>query len=54
MTTHTEQVAGTEALRRVYDMSFGRVYPMYVEKAENKDRTKREVDKILRTSTDRS
>ena len=32
-------------------MPFGEVYPLYVNKAEKKDRTKREVDKILRWLT---
>ena len=36
---------------RVYSMSFGKIYPLYIEKAENKGRTKREVDKILRWLT---
>jgi hypothetical protein len=30
-----------------YAMSFARVYPMYVKKAESKGRTKAEVDKII-------
>ena len=32
---------------RIYTMSFARVYPMYVAKAEKKGRTKAEVDKII-------
>jgi hypothetical protein len=32
---------------RVYRMSFGSVYPLYVKKAERKGRTKREVDAII-------
>ncbi|MEM7325305.1 MAG: DUF2200 domain-containing protein [Actinomycetota bacterium] len=32
-------------------MSFGLVYPLYVQKAEKKDRTKREVDRIIRWLT---
>ncbi len=32
---------------RVYSMSFSRVYPLYVEKAMKKDRTKAEVDEII-------
>ena len=39
------------SLRRVYDMRFGLVYPLYVEKAEKKGRTKREVDQIIRWLT---
>ena len=33
----------------VYGMRFGELYPLYVDKAEKKDRTKREVDKIYAT-----
>lgn len=36
---------------RIYTMSFASVYPHYVNKAEKKDRTKREVDKIIRWLT---
>ena len=36
---------------RIYKMSFGRVYPLYVEKAEKKGRTKEEVDEIIRWHT---
>jgi hypothetical protein len=32
---------------RIYAMSFARVYPMYVTKAEKKGRTKAEVDEII-------
>ncbi len=32
---------------RVYRMSFGSVYPLYVKKAERKGRTKGEVDEII-------
>ena len=32
---------------RIYKMSFGRVYPLYVAKAERKGRTKAEVDEIM-------
>lgn len=32
---------------RVYRMAFGSVYPLYVQKAENKGRTKEEVDAII-------
>ena len=31
----------------IYTMSFAKVYPMYVDKAEKKGRTKAEVDEIL-------
>lgn len=32
---------------RVYRMAFGRVYPLYVQKAEKKGRTNQEVDEII-------
>lgn len=32
---------------RIYTMSFASVYPLYVEKAEKKGRTKKEVDEII-------
>lgn len=32
---------------RIYTMSFSKVYPMYVAKAEKKGRNKAEVDKII-------
>jgi hypothetical protein len=32
---------------RLYTMSFSRVYPLYVAKAERKGRTKKEVDEII-------
>ena len=32
---------------RVYAMSFASIYPMYVQKAEKKGRTKAEVDEII-------
>ena len=33
---------------RIYTMSFARVYPEYINKAEKKGRTKAEVDEIFR------
>lgn len=36
---------------RIYSMSFARVYPLYVAKAEKKGRTKGEVDEIVRWLT---
>lgn len=36
---------------RVFAMKFAGVYPMYVQKAERKNRTKEEVDEILRWLT---
>lgn len=35
----------------VYSMSFARVYPLYVAKAEKKGRTRAEVDEIIRWLT---
>ncbi len=32
---------------KVYKMSFASVYPLYIQKAEKKGRTKAEVDKII-------
>lgn len=32
---------------RVFAMKFAKVYPMYVQKAERKNRTKEEVDRII-------
>ncbi len=36
---------------RIYSMSFASVYPHYIAKAEKKDRTKAEVDEIIRWLT---
>lgn len=36
---------------RIYKMSFARVYPEYIAKAERKGRTKAEVDEIIRWLT---
>src|SRR5688572_22292580 len=41
----------TESQHRIYRMQFSRVYPMYVQKAERKNRTKEEVDEIIRWLT---
>ncbi len=32
---------------RIYQMSFARVYPLYIAKVEKKGRTKEEVDTII-------
>jgi len=32
---------------RIYKIVFGKVYPLYVEKAEKKGRTREEVDEVL-------
>lgn len=39
------------AEHRIYTMSFARVYPLYISKAEKKGRTKSEVDEIIRWLT---
>ncbi len=36
---------------RVYSISFARIYPLYITKAERKGRTKAEVDQIIRWLT---
>jgi hypothetical protein len=36
---------------RIYQMSFAKIYPLYVKKAEKKGRTKEEVDEIIRWLT---
>ena len=41
----------TESKHRIFTMPFAKVYPMYVQKAERKDRTKEEVDEIIRWLT---
>ena len=38
-------------MHRIYRVSFARVYPLYVTKAEKKGRTKTEVDEIIRWLT---
>lgn len=35
----------------IYKMSFARIYPLYIAKAEKKGRTKTEVDEIIRWLT---
>src|SRR5688500_19715991 len=37
----------TMSVHRIFGMPFARVYPMYVQKAERKKRTKEEVDQII-------
>ncbi len=39
------------AKHSIFDMPFARVYPMYVQKAERKNRTQEEVDEIIRWLT---
>lgn len=36
---------------RIYRISFASVYPMYIQKAEKKGRTKAEVDKVIKWLT---
>lgn len=38
-------------LEKVYGMSFSKIYPLYIAKAEKKGRTKNEVNKIIRWLT---
>ena len=35
------------AEHRIFAMPFAKVYPLYVQKAERKDRTKEEVDQVI-------
>lgn len=42
---------GNMTKHRIYTMSFASVYPHYVAKAEKKERTKAEVDEIIRWLT---
>ena len=39
------------SLQRVYRIKFSGVYPLYVQKAERKQRTKDEVDRVIRWLT---
>jgi hypothetical protein len=43
----SQKPGGIMAKHRIYTMSFARAYPEYVNKAENKGRTKAEVDEII-------
>jgi len=36
-----------QSSQRLFGMKFGKVYPLYVQKAERKHRTKEEVDQII-------
>ncbi len=42
-----ESAKNNMSSRRIYKMVFGGVYPLYVQKAEKKGRTKAEVDEII-------
>jgi hypothetical protein len=44
----------TENKHRIYSISVASVYPMYLQKAEKKGRTKAEVDEIIRWLTGHS
>ena len=33
--------------RKVFSMSFAKIYPLYIQKAEKKKRTKEEVDEVI-------
>lgn len=37
----------TNSQHRIFKMSFARVYPLYIAKAEKKGRTKAEVDEVI-------
>lgn len=41
----------TQPKPRIYTVSFARVYPLYIAKAENKGRTQTEVDEVIRWLT---
>ncbi|MGE0350136.1 DUF2200 domain-containing protein [Hydrogenophaga sp.] len=41
----------TTTTHRVFRMAFAKVYPLYVQKAQRKGRTKEEVDEIIRWLT---
>ncbi len=41
----------TEKRPRIFSVSFASVYPLYVQKAEKKGRTKEEVDEVIRWLT---
>jgi hypothetical protein len=43
--------ATEKTLNRVYGYNMAKVYPLYIAKAENKGRTKAEVDEIIRWLT---
>jgi len=40
-----------KTLKRVHEMSFAKVYPMYIAKAEKKGRSQQEVDTIIKWMT---
>ena len=42
---------GKASKHRIFTMAFSKVYPLYVQKAERKNRTKDEVDEVIRWLT---
>jgi hypothetical protein len=42
---------GTTMTDRVFAIKFSKVYPLYIQKAERKNRTKEEVDQVIRWLT---
>lgn len=46
-TACSEKIGRSMKAERVYRMVFGRVYPLYIQKAEKKGRTQEEVDEII-------
>ena len=52
--TQTNPEVPFVAKHRIYGMSVASVYPLYVQKAEKKGRTKAEVDEIIRWLTGHS
>jgi len=51
MTTLSSAGGRTMPKHHIFAMTFARVYPLYVQKAERKNRTKEEVDQIIRWLT---
>jgi hypothetical protein len=49
--TNRREATRTVAEHRIYSMSFAKVYPLYVAKAERKGRTQAEVDEVIRYLT---
>lgn len=43
----SEKSGGKMDNQKVFAMSFSKVYPLYIQKAERKSRTKKEVDEII-------
>ena len=46
-TPQPEKSRGKMDNQKVFAMSFSKIYPLYVQKAERKSRTKKEVDEII-------